>query len=361
MRIAFVADASHADIEKITSALASAGHELHLFSLLPPVAPIPGVTIHRLPRWSYSLRVSYVTAAPSLRRSLRALQPEIVHAYFATGNGVLAALAGVHPLVVSTAGSDVLVSPQRSRLMRRLLQWVFARADLVTALAPHMKRAVLSLGCAPAKVFTLLLNGISPAAYPARPARTSANGAVRVICTRGMLARYRHDLILQAAHELRAAGHALKWTLIGTGPARPTLEAQAERLGLAGIVDFTGRQPRIAIPAALAGSDLFVSMSPTDGVSSSLLEAMAVGVLPVVPDNEANRWWIEAGVGGILVPEISAPALSLSVIRALEGGEELITRAAAHNRAVVEARADLERTLPILINYYERLATRANL
>ncbi|HBY92799.1 MAG TPA: hypothetical protein DEP84_02360, partial [Chloroflexi bacterium] len=156
------------------------------------------------------------------------------------------------------------------------------------------------------------------------------------------------------------AGHALTWTLLGSGPARPALEAQAHRLALTDIVRFTGRQPRTTIPAVMAASDLFVSMSPTDGVSSSLLEAMAAGVLPVVPDNEPNRGWIEAGVGGILIPEISAPALSLSVIRALEGGEELITRAAARNRAVIEARADLERTLATLINHYERLASRTD-
>lgn len=357
MRIAFVADASHADVEKITSALATAGHEVHIFSLLPPVALIPGVTVHDLPRWSDSPRLSYVAAAPRLRRLLRALRPQVVHAYFATGNGLLAALAGVHPLVVSTAGSDVLISPQRSRLMRWLLRWVFRQADLVTTLAPHMERAVRQVGCEPGKLLTVLLNGISLADYPLRAPRPLGS-PVRVICTRGMQARYRHDLILQTAHQLRAAGQALTWTLIGTGPARPALEAQARHLGLADIVRFTGRQPRTAIPSALAASDLFVSMSPTDGVSSSLLEAMATGVLPVVPDNEPNRGWIETGVGGILVPEISTPALSLSILHALEGGEELIARAAAHNRAVIEAHADLERTLAILIDHYRRLASR---
>jgi len=52
----------------------------------------------------------------------------------------------------------------------------------------------------------------------------------------------------------------------------------------------------------LRRSQVYVSLVSTEGVSSSLLEAMACGVFPIVPDIPANRLWIEDGKNGFLVP-----------------------------------------------------------
>jgi glycosyltransferase involved in cell wall biosynthesis len=65
-------------------------------------------------------------------------------------------------------------------------------------------------------------------------------------------------------------------------------------------VEFLGYVPHPRMPERLRDADVYVSGSAEDGVSMSLLEAMACGVLPVVPDTEPNHIWIQHGFNGLL-------------------------------------------------------------
>ena len=85
---------------------------------------------HALPRCGAA---GYFTNAPALRRLLRRLAPDLLHAHYASGYGTTAALAGFHPLVLSVWGSDVYEFPQRSRWARRWLVHNLRCADMVTS------------------------------------------------------------------------------------------------------------------------------------------------------------------------------------------------------------------------------------
>ncbi len=69
------------------------------------------------------------------------------------------------------------------------------------------------------------------------------------------------------------------WTIVGDGPVRAGLEREAESLGVQGHVRFLGE--RADVPQLLRSSHVFVLPSLSEGVSISLLEAMASG-LPVI-------------------------------------------------------------------------------
>jgi glycosyltransferase involved in cell wall biosynthesis len=88
--------------------------------------------------------------------------------------------------------------------------------------------------------------------------------------------------------------------LIGDGPERASLERQAQDLGVADRVIFAGYQ---ADPGPyLMAMDVFVLPSRSEGLSVSLLEAMAAGVPVAVTDVGANREVIEGGRCGTLLP-----------------------------------------------------------
>jgi glycosyltransferase involved in cell wall biosynthesis len=103
-------------------------------------------------------------------------------------------------------------------------------------------------------------------------------------------------------------------TLLGDGPRRKALEAQAQALGIAHRVHFTGflRPPY----AELAKHDLFAFPSLWEGMPVALAEAMALG-LPVVAADcpHGPRDLIEDGVHGFLVPVGDVPALVARVQR----------------------------------------------
>src|SRR5204863_7768121 len=94
------------------------------------------------------------------------------------------------------------------------------------------------------------------------------------------------------------------------------------------------------LPGILANSDLYISLIETDGVSASLLEAMATGILPIVPDHPANRFWITPGENGILLTDLSPRSIAESIVSASKDWS-LRRRAWEQNVKTVQNRADL--------------------
>jgi len=89
-------------------------------------------------------------------------------------------------------------------------------------------------------------------------------------------------------------------TLVGDGKERESLEKLASELNLDGVVTFLGE--RSDIPELLAKSAMFVSSSSTEGISLTLLEAMAVGLPIITTSVGGNPEIVTPDVTGYLVP-----------------------------------------------------------
>ncbi|HEY3021988.1 MAG TPA: glycosyltransferase family 4 protein [Solirubrobacteraceae bacterium] len=136
-----------------------------------------------------------------------------------------------------------------------------------------------------------------------------------------LLDHKRIDLLLDAVARLREAGVEASCRIIGDGPQREALHAQAERLGVADLVDFrhdvAGQRELYSL---LKAGRVFVFPSAREGFGVAVLEALACG-LPVVttsaPDNLARHLVTRAADG--IVCEPSAEAIAVSVQRVLAG------------------------------------------
>ncbi|MGQ0567698.1 MAG: glycosyltransferase [Gemmobacter sp.] len=110
-------------------------------------------------------------------------------------------------------------------------------------------------------------------------------------------------------------------TIVGDGPVRPALEAQAVRLGIADRVCFLGMLPNDTLPALFAAADLFVVPSIMDetgdreGLPVSILEAAASSVPVVASDVGGISDFVEDAVTGLLVPPGDAAVLARAIGR----------------------------------------------
>lgn len=117
------------------------------------------------------------------------------------------------------------------------------------------------------------------------------------------------------------------WTAL-----RPDADANAMR--------FLGGVSRDAMLENLRSADIYVSMSHSDGTSTSLLEALAAGLYPIISDIPANReWLVDHGCEGLLVPVGDRVALAKSILE-VAAEQDLRQRASAHNRTIVARLAD---------------------
>jgi glycosyltransferase involved in cell wall biosynthesis len=337
-RIALLADAGHVNIQRWCEGLTRAGAEVHVLSFRD--GETNGWKVYPLPVLPLLGKVQYFACVPYVRRLIDSIKPHVLACYYVTGYGTLGSLTAFHPIIQITSGSDLLLAGSNP-IMRKILKHNLGRADLVTAWAPHMAEAALANGASVEKLM-ILPRGIPVQRFVgARCKKRAKDNVVRIISTRSLRSVYKLDLLLQTAQLLRQDGMRFTLTLAGDGPLRQELISQAKRAGLMGHVKFSGFVSNDDLAALLAQHDLYVSLSPTDGVSASLLEAMAVGLFPIVADHPANRMWIDHQRNGLLLDHLTATSVARA-IRKAASDVDLMEKASNVNSEAVVKRADLD-------------------
>ena len=148
--------------------------------------------------------------------------------------------------------------------------------------------------------------------------------------------------------------------MLGDGTERARLEAAVSDAALTDRVKFVGRVDSADLPDWYAAADCYVSASPVDGSSVSLLEAMAAGLPVVVPDVGGNPEWVANHTTGWLVPKDDASAMAGAMLKAVAIDDATRTAMKGAARDAIEARADWRRNAPRFAALVARVArTRA--
>lgn len=254
-------------------------------------------------------------------------------------------------VVLYVHGDDLAARPGQERLdARRRRQ--FTQADAIVAVSNAGIGALGARFGVPAARVTLVPNGIDLTRYrPMAPDATLAASleltGKRVVTTIGRLVpRKGVDRVLAAIGLLRAEFPDLHYLVIGDGPERPALEAQARA---AGNVTFAGVVPAADVPRYLALSDVMILANrrmpdgEDEGFPLVFLEAMACRK-PVIAGNSGGvADEITDGKNGLLVDGADPAAIATAISHILrdpafaaklaEAGKETARRAAWPNRA----------------------------
>ncbi len=349
---------------QVAQRLAGRGHSVavlsSLFAGLPEREQRDGVAIHRLrvrrkkpDRCTPLELLSFMRRSiPAARRLADELKPTVVCAFFGIPGGPAAwrlrRRRGI-PYVLSLRGSDVprpeLAAHQRLHaLTRPLLRRMYRDAAGLIAVSDSLRRAALAL--LPGARIEVIPNGvdterfkppaISPAGNPAArsgPPFDVAQGREPVeradpaeLLFVGRLQEFKgvQDAIAALPALEQALGRPARLTIIGDGPSRPALEAQAAALRAAGShseVRFLGWLDPAALPAAYQAASLLLLPSYVEGHSNVILEALASGLPCVASDAPGIRETITGGREGILIPPRDPDALARAAARVLADAE----------------------------------------
>jgi glycosyltransferase involved in cell wall biosynthesis len=243
---------------------------------------------------------------PRLARWLRTVRADWIHAHYLTSHGTLAWLATAAlrvpgRLVGSAWGSDILVTPQHSRLLRWVTGRVLRACALTTSDSQAMAQQMHSLGAAEVMVFPFGLE-----ALPLLPAAGSKR-AHSFFANRGLEPIYAPQRVLQSFAAVAHAWPDAALVVANDGALRPLLERQAADLGIAKQVQFVGRLDTLAQARCYAQARWYLSLPESDSVSVSVLEAMAHGCIPILSDLPANRELVRSGDNGLLLAGASPP------------------------------------------------------
>lgn len=363
MRLAYIGPAQSTHTQRWLRAFAERGHQVHLVALPGESASLEGITVHPLPDGPAKLR--FVRWTLALRRILAEVQPDLLHAHYLTRYGWLAGASLFRPLVLSAWGTDAYIDPKRSRLARLMARWLLRRADHIIADAEDLRDRLIELGAPPARL-SVVQWGVDTQQFrpdldtAALRERLALGPGPVVVCTRGLLPIYNHDIILQAMPAvLRVLPEVRLIIKYNTyDPAlREALYRQTQELSLDKSVRFVAATPYHEMATYYALADVFVSVASSDSTPVSLLEAMACNAVPVMGDLPAIREWVTDGVNGYLVPLRDAGALAAALIRALTA-DRWRAEVCTLNRQIIEQRADHRREMARVEQLYARLALR---
>jgi glycosyltransferase involved in cell wall biosynthesis len=349
-----VSDAGSVHTRRWAEYFRDQGVDVHIASLRS--ARIAGVEVHVLETLGLG-RAGYLLAIPQLRALAGRLRPDVVHAQYVTSYGFLAAAARLRPLVLTAWGTDVLITPRKSRVMRALARYAVRSADAVTTVAQHMNVAVAELGVPLADVYAAPF-GVDTELFCLPRGPRPALPPLRIISTRNFGPIYSVDTVVEAARIAIERKLDLRLELVGDGPLRADLQAQVSAAGLDSRVCFRGHVEPLRLAALLQAAHVFISSALSDGNNVSLNEAMACGTFPIATDIPANAQWIEHGVNGLLYPAGDAAALAACIVEAI-GDAALRERAEGLNRAVIEERADWRVCVSRMSDTYARAVAHA--
>ena len=309
--------------------------------------------------------------AQGVRREIwklcRQHRPSVVHTRNQSGLDALlpARLAGVRGTVHSEHGWDVDNldgSKWKPALLRRLHSPLVSHYVTVSKDLERFLQQRIGIR---ADRITQIYNGVDTSRFappaagevpaPALPQAFHGKGLVR-IGTVGRLRPVKDQAsllqataaVLRRRPEFRANARVM---IVGDGPLLAELRATADALGLGDITWLPGSSADV--PVLLRAMDLFVLPSLNEGISNTILEAMATGLPVLASAAGGNVELVDDGVTGGLFPAGDVPALAALIERHLENAE-LRQREGAAARAKAEGRF----SLPAMVRAYQAVYDR---
>jgi len=330
MRICYIADAISIHTQRWVKYFADKGHEVHLISLTPlGDGDIGNTELYVLKKFRPQIRIisfplNLLSDVIQVRKLIKKINPDIIHAYYITDCGFLGALSGFHPFVVRAMGSDILVGPGQSTFIKIITKYALRKADLITCAGENLLERVVELGVKRQKIKVSNL-GVDTQEFRPLPASRSVkkkelglSDTPTIISTRGLKPIYDIKTLIKAIPSVLEKVPDAKFVIAGQGPEEDYLKELTKSLGVSDSARFVGWIAHDELPSYLALADVYVSTSVSDGAPPSTLEAMACELPVVVTDSGEHRNWIKDGVNGFIVPMRSPEALASRIIYLLE-------------------------------------------
>jgi len=285
-----------------------------------------------------------------VRKLIREINPDILHAHYAKLNGTLAALSGFHPFVLTAWGSDVLIAP-KFLTRRPFIKLSLSKADLITCDAEHVKEAMIKLGAS--SEIHLIRFGIDTEKFS--PNRLAINDFPVVISLRSLEPVYDVETLIRAIPLVAREFPHAKFIIVGKGSQEDYLKKLAKNLGIFDNVKFVGFLSNEEILKYLRLSDIYVSTALSDaGIASSTAEAMACQLPVVITDSGENKKWIKDSENGFIVPVKNSKILAEKIIYLIEN-KNVREKFGQLGRKVIQEKNDYYREMEKMENLYKSL------
>lgn len=298
-------------------------------------------------------KLSYLTAVGRLKRLIKKINPDIVHAHYASSYGLLGRLSGFKRLIISVWGTDIYDFPKKSFLHRWLLKYNLGGASII--LSTSVAMAAETRKYARDKFIEITPFGIDPDFF--RPFTAVASSEAIVIGTvKSLYPVYGVDTLIKSFAILKSqrTGLSLKLIIAGDGHQKQHLLSLAKTLNVDKDVLFLGKVPHEDVPQILNTFDIYAALSNEESFGVAVVEASACELPVVVSDAPGLNEVVVNGKTGIVVPRKDPEAAAAAFDRLIQS-PSLRHQMGIEGRKHVMRFYDWNANTRLMIEIYNRL------
>ncbi len=297
-KILFLGDINSIHLQKWILALRN-DFQLFVFSLDPienKDIDLEGVVIYSNDNQTTSNKnkLSYLSSTRRFRKIHKEIQPDIVHAHYASSYGLMGVLLKPKNFFLSVWGSDVYEFPKRSLIHRIVFKWIVKKANKLFSTSYDMKKELENYTN---KEICVIPFGIDVELFKAKKTEEFIL-EFTVGTVKALESIYGIDRLIEAFHLVQKEIPNSRLLIYGKGRKKEDLQKLVKRLSLSNKVDFKGFVPNNKVPNAIRKMDVFCVLSRQESFGVSAVEAAAcerpviasrIGGLPeVVLNNETG-------------------------------------------------------------------------
>jgi glycosyltransferase involved in cell wall biosynthesis len=323
MRICYLANAESIHTQRWVEYFANRGHEVHLISRKTfgnnNNNNIKNVNLHLINRLKLQIRIiSYpidiLYNIFQIKKLIRQIKPDILHVHYISDLAVLGALTGFHPYVASVWGSDVLRNPKKSKIMKYRVSYVLIKADIILTIPEFMKKYLVNMYNLPGNKIVRIPWGIDlnifHSGYENETLRMKEKIGIKInspviLSNRGMAPQYQIEKIIKAIPYIIKTFPDTIFIFIkgyGLSEFEEKMKLLTEKLNISNNTYFISK---ILTPEEMViylnMANVLISIPETDQFSSSIMEGMACGVIPIISNIKVYEQYLKNEINAFVV------------------------------------------------------------
>lgn len=294
----------------------------------------------------------------SLRRVIRQVKPDLIHAGPIQTCAFIAILTGFRPILTMSWGFDLVQDADRNRWYQQITQYVLRNSTFFTSDAQVTRDKAVAHGMDPDRTI-IFPWGVDLQQFAPKDRSSSSrdrlitDNSFTIFCNRSWEPLYGVDVLARAFVRAAKSRPGLSLMLLGGGSQGARIRQILLNGGVLDHVTFGGQVSQAELPRWYHWADVYISPSHVDGSSVSLMEALACGLPCLVSDIPGNQEWVTEGQNGWLFPDGDADALAAKILQAMDQ-RMFLPKIGSAARAVAEDRADWKKNSAKLLQVYEK-------
>ena len=294
-----------------------------------------------------------------LRRIIKEIKPDLIHAGPIQTCTFIAALSGFRPILAMSWGFDLVRDADLNSWMRWVTRYTLKRSAFFTSDANVSRDKAVAFGMDPDKTVIFPwgtdIEHFVPKTFQRAALSVSKGSNVPTFtffCSRSWESNYGVDVLARAFVKVANMNRDVNLILLGGGSQGAKIRQILMNGGVMERVHFGGQVSQRDLPRWYHMADIYISPSHVDGSSVTLMEALACGMPCLVSDIPGNKEWVEDGVNGWLFRDGDVDDLAEKILSAIKSRRSF-KRIGESARKTAEQKADWSKNFGKLLQAYQ--------